>query len=65
MTENSSDTNVDWILDTVCRSADALLAAAEPHAGLLPSLMDRSTGRMLAHLPALPPSWRAHLRFAE
>lgn len=41
----------DRILKTVSASADALVQAAAPYEGLLPSLLDRATGKMLTGLP--------------
>jgi hypothetical protein len=46
------------ILQQVCMSADVLVDAAQPYAGLLPSLLDRATGRMLTQLPPPIPGQR-------
>lgn len=40
------------------RALDALIAAAQPHEGLFPSLIDRRTGTMLTTLPAAIPGQR-------
>lgn len=53
------------LLSPVARALDALIAAAQPHHGLFPSLLDRKTGVMLTALPPAIPGqrdWdRAHL----
>lgn len=41
----------DDILDTVTDAVEALLAASEPHDGLVPSLLDRESGTMRRTLP--------------
>ena len=44
------------ILDHVCGAIDRLIEAGRAHGGLLPSLLDRSTGAMLAALLAEDPA---------
>ena len=39
------------LLGRVARAVDALLAAADAHGGLFPSLLDRRSGAMLETLP--------------
>jgi hypothetical protein len=55
----------DTLMDLVCRALDALVEAAQPYQGLVPSLLDRRTGDMLRQLPASIPGQRngdrAHL----
>ncbi len=46
------------LLNRVSSALDVLIAAAEPYDGLLPSLLDRRTGRMLTELPPAIPGQR-------
>ena len=50
--------NPETILEKVCRSFDILIAAAEEHSGLFPSLLDRHSHAMLKELPAAIPGQR-------
>ena len=43
--------NPEHLLDTVCRTIDALVESAEPYAGLFPSLLDRDSHTMLDQMP--------------
>ncbi len=46
------------ILDRVCRAIDLLVRAGEPYEGLIPSILDRETGRLPDALPPPIPGQR-------
>ena len=48
----------DEMLDTVCDACERLARAGRPYNGLIPSLLDRDTGRMLEDKPPAIPGQR-------
>ncbi len=50
------------LMERVRGAMDALIAAGEPYQGLLPSMLDRRTGKMLMDPPAAIPGQRIHDR---